>query len=234
MFVKKIPDILTLCNLLCGCMSVVYAFDGHMYIASGFIFLAAVFDFLDGAVARLLRAESALGGELDSLADVLSFGLAPSVLAYHMLAEQPAWGHYWAYTAFIMVAASAYRLARFNTDKTEYDFFRGMPTPANAIFWASLALHTGQGSIFLKGACLLAFIAIMSFLLVCNFRMFSFKIKNRSWQAQKVVYVFVGAAIVLFSLFSFLGLAGTILMYPLFSWLHFYTDSRNFRNNQIS
>lgn len=215
-------------------MSVVYAFNDHIGMASGFIFLAAVFDFLDGFAARCLNAHSAIGGEMDSLSDVISFGLAPSVLAYLMLAGQPAWGHYWACVAFIMVASSAYRLARFNTTQEEHDFFRGMPTPANAIFWASVALYVGYEGSALKGGYLLALVIVMSLLLVCNFPMFSFKIKDRSWQAQRVVYVFIGVAIVLFALFGFLGLAATILLYPLFSWIHFYTQKRNFRNNQIS
>lgn len=230
MLVKKIPNILTLCNLLCGCMSMTYAFSGHLRVASCFIFLAAVFDFLDGLVARWLDARSPIGGQLDSLSDVVSFGVAPSVLAYLMLSSQPSWGHYWACTAFVMAAASAYRLARFNICHDE-DSFRGMPVPANGIFWASLAFHAGNAGVFLKGGYLLALVAVMSFLLVCNYRMFSFKIRNRSWQAQKVVYVFSGTAIVLFALFGFLGLAGTVILYPFFSWVHFQMESRETRKN---
>lgn len=233
MFAKKIPNILTLCNLLCGCMSIAYAFGGHLRMACAFIFIAAVFDFCDGMAARLLDAKSAIGRELDSLSDVVSFGVAPSVLAYMMLALQPAWGHYWACIAFVMAAASAYRLAKFNTED-DSDFFRGVPTPANAIFWASLALHACHEGVFLKGYYLLVLVFVMSFLLVCNYRMFSFKIQNRSWQAQRVVYLFLATAIVLFALFGFLGLAVTVFLYPLFSWVHFYMESRNIGNNDIS
>lgn len=229
MVAKKIPNIITLCNLLCGCMSITYAFQGHLRIAACFILLAAVFDFLDGVAARIFNAQSPMGGELDSLSDVVSFGVAPSVIAYLMLASQAMWGHYWACLAFVMAAASSYRLARFNVGASE-DFFRGMPTPANAMFWAALALHGNAEGDVLKGGYLLALVAVMSFLLVSNYRMFSFKMKDRSWRAQKVVYVFMGLVVILFVLFGFLGLAGAIVMYPFFSWLHFYLKSRNLKN----
>ena len=233
MFAKKIPNILTLCNLLCGCMSVAYAFGGHLRIAAGFIFVAAVFDFLDGMAARLLNARSPIGRELDSLSDVVSFGVAPSVLAYLMLYLQPEWGHYWACAAFVMAAASAYRLAKFNVEE-ESPAFKGMPTPANAIFWASLVLHACHEGIFLKGGYLLALVAVMSFWLVCHYRMFSFKLKSLSWQGQQTVFIFVATAIVLFALFGFLGLAVTVFLYPFFSWVHFYIEARNNRNKEIA
>lgn len=232
MCAKKIPDILTLCNLLCGCLSVVYAFGGHLAIAAIFIFVASVFDFFDGMAARLLDAKSSLGRELDSLSDVVSFGVAPAALVYIMLLSQPEWGHYWACVAFVMTAASAYRLAKFNVAE-ESGSFRGMPTPANAIFWASLALHADPDGVFLKGGCLLALVVVMSLLLVCNYRMFSFKLKHLSWQGQKVVYLFIATAIVLFALFGFLGLAVTIFLYPFFSWVHFYMEERNTTNKNI-
>lgn len=233
MFVKKIPNILTICNLLCGCMSIAYASGGHLRIAACFVFVAAAFDLLDGMAARWLDAKSSVGRELDSLSDVVSFGVAPSFLAYLMLSLQPSWGHYWACVAFVMTAASAYRLARFNVEEDNV-FFKGMPTPANAIFWASLVLHACHEGVFLKGGYLLALVVVMSFLLVCDYRMFSFKVKDRSWRVQRVVYVFTATAVVLFSLFGFLGLAVTVFLYPFFSWVHFYIEARNIRKNNIA
>lgn len=221
MFRKEIPNILTLCNLLCGCASIYSVFSVDFRWAALFIFMAAVFDLFDGMVARFLGVSGPLGGELDSLADVVSFGVAPSFIAFKMISVQGEWLHYAAFSVWVMAACSAYRLARFNIDSGQKNSFRGMPTPANAVFWAALAMYGFQKGVFLHSYYLLAIALIMSFLLVSNFRMFAFKSRDWSWSVQKMIYLFLMAAAVLIGIFGFLGLAAAIILYPFFSWLHF-------------
>ncbi|MEG1497971.1 MAG: CDP-diacylglycerol--serine O-phosphatidyltransferase [Bacteroidales bacterium] len=219
---KQIPNILTLCNLLCGCLSILSIFSGRIYWAAVFIFIAAVFDLLDGFFARLLRAYSPIGKELDSLSDVVSFGVAPSFIAYQMMQTQSLFCIYLPYLVFLMAAASAYRLAKFNIDTEQTAFFKGMPTPANALFWAALALHWANKGVVLNGYYLLALSIIFSFLLICNLKMFAFKAKDWSWQSQKIIYIFLVIVLALFIIYGALGLAIAIVFYPVCSWVHFH------------
>lgn len=224
MLKKEIPNILTLCNLLCGCMSILYTFSSDLYWASMFIIVAAVFDLFDGMAARLLGVAGPMGVELDSLADVVSFGVAPAFIAYNMTNSQFVLPDPLPLLVLVMAAASAYRLAKFNIDKGQKRFFKGMPTPANALLWSSLGLYWHKEGMVLNAYCLLVLAVLMSFLLVCNFRMFSFKGRDWSWKGKGMVYLYLLTAAGLFSAFGFLGLAVDILLYPCFSWLHFRLD----------
>ncbi|MDR1950913.1 MAG: CDP-diacylglycerol--serine O-phosphatidyltransferase, partial [Bacteroidales bacterium] len=139
---KHLPNTITLANLFCGCLSIVATFSGQIGMAGFLIFLAAIFDFLDGFFAKLLNAQSELGKQLDSLADIVSFGVAPAMIAFRIMHV-----HYdklpfefFPYIAFVMVLFSALRLAKFTIDTRQTEHFIGMPTPANALFWASLPL----------------------------------------------------------------------------------------------
>lgn len=148
-----VPNTITSLNLVSGCMSVFFAVDGQLGLAAVFIFAAAVFDFFDGFSARLLKAYSAIGKELDSLADLVSFGLAPAAIVFTLL-ELTLFGtnlhiqdidaslNQWILllSSLVIPVAGAFRLAKFNTDDRQSDQFLGMPIPANAIFFASLAL----------------------------------------------------------------------------------------------
>lgn len=221
MFKKEIPNILTLCNLLCGCASVVCTFSSNLYWASWFIGIAAVFDLFDGMVARILRVSGDMGKELDSLADVVSFGVAPSVIAYNMLRSQLLMPNAVCFVVFVMVAASAYRLARFNTDPRQKGFFLGMPVPVNALFWAALNLYWFREGVVLNAWYLLVLSLLMSFLLVCRLRMFAFKGKDWSWKAKRFVYIYMMVSVTLLFVFGSLGLAVDVLLYPCFSILHF-------------
>lgn len=221
---KEIPNMLTLCNLLCGCASILCAFSSNPQGASLFIFLSAVFDFFDGMAARLLGVAGPLGVELDSLSDVVSFGAAPAFLAYQMVESQSVLPGYLSAAVLLMAAASAYRLAKFNVDKTQRGFFKGMPTPANALFWASLGMYWHKEGMVLDAWYLLGLSLLLSFLLVCNFRMFAFKGRDWSWKGKRMVYLYLLAVAALFCIFGFLGLAAGVLLYPCFSWLHFRFD----------
>lgn len=147
---ENIPNAITSFNLLCGCLSVAASFDGYPSTAAIFIFAAAGFDFFDGFAARILKVQSEMGKQLDSLADIISFGVAPTIILVMLL--RSSLNVYYAstflaagaktvqYFPFVLVIFSAMRLAKFNVDKRQYDSFIGVPTPANGIFIASLPL----------------------------------------------------------------------------------------------
>src|SRR5690554_5279073 len=150
---RHIPNSITCLNLISGTFSVIFAIDGHLTLAGLFIGLAAVFDFLDGVAARLLKAYSETGKELDSLADMVSFGLAPGLIVFTLLEQsifginQPflqisTSGLNWVllFSAFLIPVMSALRLARFNVKQSDVDYFSGLPTPANGMFWASMGM----------------------------------------------------------------------------------------------
>ena len=145
-FKKNIPNTLTCCNLLSGCIATSFAHNGDIKIAFLFIILGAVFDFFDGMVARLLHVSSPIGKELDSLADNITFGVAPSMMVFFELGQlncpdflEPLKGIL-PYTAFLIAAFSALRLAKFNIDERQSLSFIGLPTPANALFWGGLLM----------------------------------------------------------------------------------------------
>jgi len=136
---KHIPNFLTCLNLFSGCIGVYYAFQGNYFAVLVFILIAAFFDFIDGLAARLLQAYSPMGKELDSLADVVSFGLAPGAVCFSLLSQSslPFWV---AFAGFVITLFSALRLAKFNIDERQGSSFLGLATPANAIFWVGLAI----------------------------------------------------------------------------------------------
>lgn len=140
----SIPNLITGANLFSGCIACVYAFQGIYNLALVFIILSAVFDFFDGMAARMLKVSSPIGKELDSLADDISFGLAPAIIVFSILKEMQytGWLESFAgiipYLAFIIAVGSAFRLAKFNIDERQSLSFIGLPTPANALFWSSL------------------------------------------------------------------------------------------------
>lgn len=144
---KHIPNSITCCNLISGCIATGLAFGNSIEMALLFIIIGAVFDFFDGMVARLLNVSSPIGKELDSLADVITFGLAPSTIIFSMLhvMSYPVFleplRDYLPYGAFIMAAFSALRLAKFNLDERQALGFIGLPTPANALFWGHSLLE---------------------------------------------------------------------------------------------
>ncbi len=220
---RHIPNIITCLNALSGCLAVVYAFGGDYRLSACLIALAAVFDFFDGFCARLLKVVSPIGKELDSLSDVISFGVAPSAILFRYLQENAAAGFlpagictYLSYLAFLMVAFSAVRLAHFNLDNRQSTSFLGLPTPANAFFWAFGILfleerfQEGIEPLFLIGLLL-----VCCWLLVSEIPMFSLKFKNLKWKDNALRYIFLLGCLVLLAIFHLGGLALCILWYLL-------------------
>ena len=215
-----IPNILTLFNLLCGCIGIVLAFSGKLDIAAYLIWTAAIFDFLDGFAARLLKVKSAIGKELDSLADMVSFGVLPSVIMFVLIAERTD-NILLPYLAFSMTAFSALRLAKFNIDESQAEAFIGLPTPANAFFISAMPFILDENFLgadnFLGAEGLLAICIIFSILLVSNISLFSLKFKGMSWQNNAIRYIFVAISGVLLLFLNVKAIPLIILIYLVLS-----------------
>ncbi len=221
---NNIPNAITSLNLLFGCMACIMAFHcfdpmcgtsikGYQW-AFIFIALSAVADFFDGLVARLLHAVSGIGKELDSLADSVSFGLAPALVLYNIMIGQGA-GH-WALFALLLPVFGALRLARFNIDPNQSTVFTGLPIPANAIFWIGFTAWYAMHPVPLWIVILL--IVVLSLLMVCNLRMFSLKMHNLSSLKQNwAQYLQVVATVAFVVLMGLPGLAAAITLYVLLS-----------------
>lgn len=224
---RHIPNAVTCCNLLSGCIACVMAFQGNYTAAVSFIILGAVFDFFDGMLARLLHVSGPMGKELDSLADDITFGLAPSAIVFSLFKEvhYPAFllpvASFVPYTAFLIAIFSALRLAKFNIDPRQSTSFIGMPTPANALFWGSLTVgaHSFLVSESFNAVYLLLLVVVMSLLLTAEIPMFSLKFKNLSWSQNKVSYLFLIGCLPLLIFLQLSSFAAIIVWYIVLSLL---------------
>ncbi|MDR1585356.1 MAG: CDP-diacylglycerol--serine O-phosphatidyltransferase, partial [Prevotellaceae bacterium] len=193
---KNFPNTITCLNLFTGCIAVWLAFQGNYAGAMLAILLSGVFDFFDGLAARALNAYSPLGKELDSLADVISFGLAPGAIVFSLLSESSV-NEYARFAAFLIPVFSALRLAKFNIDERQTSSFIGLPVPANAIFWAGMA-YSYSGFLMENPLILLGLTVLFCFLMVSELPMFSLKFSGLSWNSSSVQYVFLtGCALIL-------------------------------------
>lgn len=224
---RHIPNTLTCLNLFSGCIACIMAFEAKYDLALVFIILGAVIDFFDGMAARLLNAHSVIGKDLDSLADDVSFGVAPSIILFSLFKEM----HYpvgmesiapfFPYLAFLISVFSALRLAKFNNDTRQTTSFVGLPVPANALFWASLVagahdfLITDSFSPFY----LLGLICLFSWLLVAEIPMFSLKFKSLSWKNNKISFIFLIVCIPLLIFLGICSFSAIIVWYILLSLL---------------
>lgn len=228
---NNIPNLITLLNLACGSIAVVQVFSGEMVVAAWLIIIAAVFDFLDGFAARLLHSKSSIGAQLDSLADVVSFGLAPAMIMFQLLVESisnetalfrdiP----FVPYVSLLMVMAGAYRLARFNTDPDQSDEFKGLPIPANGLFVAALPLmmrYPLVSVVIIDGVkfdyILVTLVLFLSFLMVSRRRMISLKFHNLKWKENAFRFILIAAVPVLLIFFGFAAIPMSILFYIILS-----------------
>ncbi|WP_373515339.1 CDP-diacylglycerol--serine O-phosphatidyltransferase [Persicitalea sp.] len=220
---RHIPNALTCANLLCGCVGIVEVFHNNMLLSCALIGLAAVFDFFDGFAARLLKVSSPIGKELDSLADMTTFGVLPAMIIYQLLLRSvPGLEDLWIPNlAFLIAVCSALRLAKFNIDPRQSDSFIGVPTPANALLVASLPFilrnYPEWESVIVNTTNLLIFTAVMSFLLVAELPLFALKFKSFGWQGNEVRYLFLLASAVLLVLLGFLAVPLIVGGYVLLS-----------------
>ena len=220
-----VPNFLTLANLVAGALAVVFALRDHAYdVSLMLIIVAAVCDFFDGFAARLLKQQSPLGVQLDSLADDISFGLAPAVVMYDLFCHSTSYYalpeeimSWLGYLCFIVAAFSALRLAKFNIDTTQTAEFEGLPTPANALMLMSLAALALKGDVALYQEHILIISVAASFLLISPIRMFSLKFKSFKIADNKLRYSFILASLLLIIFLTKYSVVAIIVLYIVLS-----------------
>ncbi|WP_347159641.1 CDP-alcohol phosphatidyltransferase family protein [Pontibacter chitinilyticus] len=224
---KHIPNVITCLNLFSGCLALYFAFQDNLVYTSYLVGVAAGFDFLDGLVARVLNVHSEIGKQLDSLADMVSFGVVPGTLMFMLLTKtgEPMFGvpaHIMALAGFLITVFSALRLAKFNIDTRQTSSFIGLPTPACTILIASLPLILAHGDlihyeIILNPLVLLPLTALLCFLLVAELPLFALKFKNLRWQDNSIRFIFLGLSVILLALLNFAAIPFIIALYILLS-----------------
>lgn len=225
-----LPNMLTLANLLAGCAAIIFTLVYHAYETAFWLIIAAsVFDFLDGFVARLLGQTSPLGVQLDSLADDVTFGLAPAIVMFDMYGSATSYYNldaevmgYLQYVVLIIAAFSVLRLAKFNIDTTQSTEFSGLPTPANALLLMSLAMLCQKGYIALYQEHILLLSVAMSLLLISPIRMFALKFKGFGWKGNELRYIFILASALIIAFMPVFSVVVIITLYIVVStvkWL---------------
>ncbi|MFN4812168.1 MAG: CDP-diacylglycerol--serine O-phosphatidyltransferase [Bacteroidota bacterium] len=229
---KHIPNMLTLLNLLCGCLAIISTFHKSFELTAILLMMAAVFDFFDGFAARLLGVHSELGKQLDSLADMVTFGVVPGFVMYQLIIyaigsgaaylgpDEPVW--YLAYAGMLIPLFSAYRLAKFNIDTRQSDQFIGLPTPANALlisFLPLLMIPEGNAiaEILLKPYVLITLCAIQSYLMVAELPMIALKFKSFGWKGNEWRYLLLLLSAVVVLLIKQKAVPFIIILYVVLS-----------------
>jgi CDP-diacylglycerol--serine O-phosphatidyltransferase len=225
---KHLPNAITCANLFSGCVGIVFAFQGDLVVAAYAIFLAAIFDFFDGFASRVLNSFSSIGKDLDSLADMVSFGVLPSVIMYQLFlqaAQIDRISTYLNFIAFLIPVFSALRLAKFNTDTRQADIFIGLPTPANAILIASFPLiiaeHVNLAKYILNPYFLSICVVAMCILLVAELPLMSLKFKNSDFNKNIYRYLLLLFSAILILFFKFVAVPVMIFIYIILSIFQF-------------
>lgn len=228
---KHIPNAITSLNLVCGCLSIIAALNGELTTASVYIGAAAVLDFFDGFVARLLKAHSEIGKQLDSLADVVSFGVAPGMIVYALVGQciSPSGFCINMYIPFLIPVFSAIRLANFNIDTRQSDSFIGVPTPANAIFISGIPFVLandvyGVGTLLSNHYFLTLFPVLSAYMLVAELPLLALKFKNFGWKGNEFRWILILTSILSVVVFQYLGIMIAIVMYILLSIIYNLTQ----------
>jgi CDP-diacylglycerol--serine O-phosphatidyltransferase len=226
---QQIPNAITLLNLLFGCFAMVALWKEAYVAVYGWVALALLADLLDGAFARLLNVTSEIGKQLDSLADMVSFGLVPGLFFYKMLEQAGTWA-FLPYAGFLVTLFSAIRLARFNQDERQAYSFFGLPSPANAIWILGLFWYVEWGfaewtGFFRQAWFLLFSLALSCFLLIADIRMFSFKFKSLQWKGQEIKTIFIFLSLILLAIFRGASIYWIICLYVILSLLIHYKRS---------
>jgi CDP-diacylglycerol--serine O-phosphatidyltransferase len=236
---KHIPNAITCCNLLCGCLAIVQAFEGNLVYAAYLVGMGAIFDFFDGFAARMLKVSSPIGKDLDSLTDMVTFGVVPGVVMFQLINTSSNLPSDFdinknhldfiryigavkliSYFAFIITIFSAIRLAKFNNDTRQTDSFIGVPTPAVALFICAIPLILNQNNHydFILNPYILSITSvILSFLLVSEIPLFALKFKHFKWKDNEIRFVFLGLCLVMLVALQFVGIPLIIIMYILLS-----------------
>lgn len=228
---RSIPNAITCGNLLCGCLAIVQAFEGHLVWAAYLVGLAAVLDFFDGFAARMLKVSSPIGKDLDSLADMVTFGVVPGVVMFRLIGNaihhQNSFfsDHYdVSYCAFLITIFSCIRLAKFNNDTRQSDSFIGLNTPSNSMIICSFPLiahfqssYTGFVNAIHNPWFLIVLSCILSFLLISEIPFFALKFKNFGWKDNEIRYILLGLSLLLLITLHYIGIPLIIVIYFLLS-----------------
>jgi CDP-diacylglycerol--serine O-phosphatidyltransferase len=215
---RHIPNALTSGNLLCGCVGIICSFINPEIPTAWFVWAACVFDFLDGFSARLLKVSSPIGKELDSLADMISFGVLPGIMMKNMLTASGL--GVWSWIGLSLTVFAAMRLAKFNIDTRQSDSFIGVPTPAHALFICGIpALMAVFPGGWFGSYSLIAITVLFSWLMISPIPLFALKFKNFAWEDNKLRFTFLLLAVLLIAIFKAAGLPLAILLYIIFSLL---------------
>ena len=215
------PNALTCVNLAFGAFAIIEIFEGRLEYVIYYTILSGVADFFDGFAARMLKSASNIGKDLDSLADMVSFGIVPSLVMYQLL-QISAPDTPWKYLAILIAVMSGLRLAKFNNDERQSDQFFGLPTPANAFLIVSLAYMTGVGiwiDIIGNWQILVGITLVTSFMLVADIPMLAFKFSQFGWKGNKVKYTFLLMSLILAALLKIVAVPLIIIMYIMLSFL---------------
>lgn len=228
----NIPNLITLLNLLCGCIAVIFAVENHLEMAAFFVFFGIFFDYLDGFAARMLKVQSDLGVQLDSLADMVTCGVVPGLVMFQLLKissgaiwDESNFHGFLPYLGLLIPLASAYRLAKFNIDENQVSSFIGLPTPANALFILSLPLIlTYQGNDFLNSILvnqwfLIAVTLVSAFMLNANIPLFALKFKDWKLRNNTTRYSFLSLSAVLLVVVHYAAIPLIIVLYVVMSVL---------------
>lgn len=225
---RHLPNAITCANLFSGCIGIVFAFKGNLETAAYFVILSGIFDFFDGMVARLLNIKSAIGKDLDSLADMVSFGFLPGVIMFHLLKGSDYSSEYLPYLGFVITVFSALRLAKFNNDERQTEDFIGLNTPMNTLFICSLPfIASDYPEIISSSILLIAITAITSFLLVSEIKIFSLKFSDLSWNKNKIKFIFLILSAILIAFLKFAAIPFVLVLYIALSVLHFRGATAN-------
>tara|TARA_B100000963_G_scaffold244595_1_gene214194 strand:+ start:6007 stop:6738 length:732 start_codon:yes stop_codon:yes gene_type:complete len=232
---KHIPNLITLANLAFGILAILFAFGGNLTLASTCILLGAFLDFFDGFFARLLKSNGEMGKQLDSLADLITFGLAPSIIVFQLLffLETESYftatnnlsnysTHYTPYIAFLIPLFSAYRLAKFNIDNKQSNSFIGLPTPANALFFISIPFiaEYKEGFVYdliYRKEVIIINVFIFSLLMISNLSMIALKFKSYNWSENKFRYLLITISIILLSILCLESVPIILILYIVMS-----------------
>ncbi len=228
---RHLPNAITLLNLFCGACASLCLLYGRLEWAIGLVALGALADLLDGMVARLLKVHSEMGKQLDSLADMVSFGLVPGIILYCLIAAS--WLGHWptdieirAFPAFLLTLSAALRLGKFNLDERQHEGFLGLPTPACTLFMIGLLaphLNPGIHSYFFEPIAYYLIVLFFSALMVIEIPMFSFKFKSLQWAGNEIRIIFAAIAVAIMLVWQISGLTIVVLLYILLSiFIHFF------------
>lgn len=228
MIKKHIPNALTCANLLSGCVGIVYAFQNRLDIAAYAVLISGIFDFFDGNMARILNVKSPIGKELDSLADMVSFGFLPGVVMFKLLEQSHSTFEYLPFFGFLITIFSCLRLAKFNIDTRQTEDFIGLNTPMNTLFIVSLPFIQREYPALIGSTLLLICLTIlMSWLLISEIRIYSLKFGTMSWADNKIKFVFLIVSAVLIAFLKFAAIPFVLILYILSSFVHFRNNPYN-------